>query len=86
MYQIVIVDENAEINVPGARSDHKFRVPRIGERLVVRWKGQTKICEVEDVWTNVNLDQDTPNQGAVQVLVKWSKAIDPQLYIRRFKR
>ncbi len=86
MYQIVIVDENAEVPVPAARSDHQFRVPCIGEHVLVKWHGQTKVCEVEDVWTHVNLDQQQPYQGAVQVLVRWAKGMDPQLYIRRFKR
>lgn len=86
MYQIVIVDENAEVPLPGARSNHQFRVPQIGEHMLVKWKGQTKVCEVEDVWTHVNLDGQQPYQGAVQVLVRWAKGIDPQLYIRRFKR
>ena len=86
MYQIVIVDENAEVPVPDSRSNHRYRVPQIGEHLLVKWRGQTKVCEVEDVWTHLNLDQQQPNQGAVQVLVRWAKGLDPALYIRRFKR
>lgn len=86
MYQIVIVDKSAEVDVPGARSDHTYRVPKVGEHVLVRWQGETKICEVEDVWTNVNLDQEEAYQGAIQVLVRWAKGVDPKLYIRRFKR
>lgn len=86
MYQILIVDQNAEIPISRARSDHRFRVPLTGEHVLVRWQGETKICEVEDVWTHVNCDQKDPHQGAVQVLVRWAKGMDPKLYIRRFKR
>lgn len=86
MYQILIVDKNAEVPIPSARSDHEYRVPNLGEHVLVRWNGQTKVCEVEDVWTHVNLDQKQPDQGAVQVLVRWAKGMDPKLYIRRFKR
>lgn len=86
MYQILIVDKNAEVPVTRAKSNHEYRVPRIGEHVLVRWQGQTKVCEVEDVWTHLNLDQEDPYQGAVQVLVRWAKGMDPQLYIRRFKR
>lgn len=86
MYQILIVDKNAEVSVPRAKSDHHYRVPRIGEHVLVRWQQETKICEVEDVWTNLNLDSDSPYQGAVQVLVRWAKGMDPKLYIRRFAR
>ena len=84
MYQILIVDKNAEVPVPRARRNHEYRVPGIGEHVLVRWQGNTKVCEVEDVWTHVNLDQQEPYQGAVQVLVRWSKGMDPKLYIRRF--
>lgn len=86
MYQILIIDKNAEYNVSRARSDHRFRVPHVGEHVLTRWNGQTRICEVEDVWTNVDLDNDDPYQGAVQVLVRWAKGLDPQLYIRRFRQ
>lgn len=86
MYQILIVDKNAEYAVSRARSNHQFRVPEVGEHILVRWNGNTRICEVEDVWTNVDLDNDDPYQGAVQVLVRWAKGMDPQLYIRRFRQ
>ena len=85
MYQILIVDKNAEYSIHRARSDHRFRVPEVGEHVLVKWQDQTKVCEVEDVWTHVNIDQDDPYQGAVQVLVRWSKGMDPQLYIRKFR-
>lgn len=84
MYRILIIDENADLAVPSARSDHKFRVPKIGEHIVIKWQDKTKVCEVEDVWTHINLDGD-PYQGAVQVVVRWAKGMDPPLYFRRFR-
>lgn len=85
MYQILIVDKNATLPIPGPKGHHHFRVPQIGEHILVKWQDATKVCEVEDVWTHVNLDQQPPYQGAVQVLVRWNKGLDPQLYVRRFK-
>ncbi len=85
MYQILIVDENQEISIPRAKSKHVYRVPNLGEHILVRWKGQTKICEVEDVWTHINLDKDPPYQGAVQILVRWSRGHEPSRYVQRFQ-
>ena len=84
MYQILIIDKNQEISIPRARSNHQFRPPQKGEHVLVRWQGETRVCEVEDVWTHINLDQAEPYQGAVQVLVKWSKGLPPNVYVRRF--
>lgn len=85
MYQILIVDKNESIQVPAATGTHSFRVPGLGEHILVKWQNATKVCEVEDVWTHVNLESESPYQGAVQVLVRWSKGLDPNLYVRRFK-
>lgn len=85
MYRILIVDQSAELPVSSATSNHQYRVPRVGEHVLVKWQGETKVCEVEDVWTHLNLDQNPPYQGAVQVVVRWSKGLDPQLYVRRFR-
>ncbi|TXD35117.1 hypothetical protein FRC96_12085 [Lujinxingia vulgaris] len=86
MYQIVIMDKNAEITVERARSNHTLRVPGKGEHVLVKWSGETRICEVEDVWTHLNLDQDSPYQGAVQVLVRWARGMDPGLYVQSMAR
>ncbi|MEZ4462116.1 MAG: hypothetical protein R3E66_20825 [bacterium] len=85
MYQILLVDKNASLGLPDSKGEHTYRVPQIGEHLLVKWQGDTKVCEVEDVWTHVNLDAETAYQGAVQVLVRWAKGIDPAVYVRRFK-
>lgn len=85
MYQIVLVDKNMEVFVEQSGTKHDYRVPQIGEHVLVRYQGETKVCEVEDVWTHINLDGQQPFQGAVQVLVRWSKGLAPQLYIRRFR-
>lgn len=85
MYRILIVDRGAELPVSPSQSNHEYRVPVKGEHIMVRWEGVTKACEVEDVWTHVNLDNDPPYQGAVQVVVRWMKGLDPALYVRRFK-
>lgn len=84
MYQIVLIDQNNEIPVRQVRQGHQGRVPQKGEQLLVKWQGETRMCEVLDVWTNVILE-GTPQQGAVQVLTRWSTGIDPKLYIRRFR-
>ena len=83
MYRILIIDENTELPVSTAKSNHEYRVPVVGEHVLVKWREQTKVCEVEDVWTHVNLDKNY--QGAVQVLVRWAKGMDPNLYVRRFR-
>lgn len=85
MYQILIVDKNATLTVPNAKGDHLYRAPKIGEHILVKYEDMTKVCEVEDVWTHVNLDNEPAYQGAVQILVRWNKGLDPQLYVRRFK-
>ncbi len=85
MYQILIVDKNASMSIPGATGDHTLHVPKIGEHILVKWNNETKICEVEDVWTHINLESEPPYQGAVQVLVRWSKGLDPAVYVRRFR-
>lgn len=85
MYQILLVDENVTLPLGSSEPKHNYRVPGVGEHLLVRWRGQTKICEVEDVWTHVNLEGEQPFQGAVQVLVRWSHGMDPSLYVRRFR-
>ena len=85
MYQILIVDKNKSLQVPSATGNHLYRVPGIGEHILVKLEGVTKVCEIEDVWTHVNLDNEPAYQGAVQVLVRWSKGMDPSLYVRRFK-
>lgn len=85
MYRIMLIDQSTELPVSTARSNHQYRVPQVGEHILVKWNGDTKVCEVEDVWTHVNLDQDVPYQGAVQVIVRWAKALDPALYVRRFR-
>ena len=85
MYRILIIDENAELPVSTARSNHHYRVPVVGEHVLIKWQERTKVCEVEDVWTHVNLDQNPPYQGAVQVVVRWAKGMDPSLYVRRFR-
>lgn len=85
MYQILLVDENVTLPLGSSEPKHTYRVPGVGEHLLVRWRGQTKICEVEDVWTHVNLEGEQPFQGAVQVLVRWSHGMDPALYVRRFR-
>ncbi len=85
MYQLLIVDKNATIPLHSAEPKHSYRAPQIGEHLVVKWEGQTKICEVVDIWTHVNLDGAQPTQHAVQVLIRWSNGIDPALYARRFR-
>lgn len=84
-YQILIVDQNVTKTLAASSSKHVYRTPSVGEHILVKWQGQTKVCEVEDVWTHVNLDQDPPYQGAVQVLVRWSHGLDPALYVRRFR-
>lgn len=85
MYQILIVDKNASMSIPAATGDHTLHVPKIGEHILVKWNTETKICEVEDVWTHINLESEPPYQGAVQVLVRWSKGLDPAVYVRRFR-
>lgn len=84
-YQLLIVDQNATLTLANSSPKHVYRVPSVGEHILVKWHDQTKICEVEDVWTHVNLDQTPPYQGAVQVLVRWSRGMDPALYIKRFR-
>ncbi len=84
MYRILLIDQNEEIPIPGARSDHQFRVPSKGEHILIKWRGETRVCEVADVWTHINLDQQQPNQGAVQVLVKWSKGLPPAVHVKRY--
>lgn len=84
-YQILLVDQNETIPLGDSEPKHTYRVPAVGEHLLIRWRDETKVCEVEDVWTHINLDQDTPNQGAVQVLVRWSHGLQPELYVRRFR-
>ena len=85
MYQILIVDKNATLTVPHAKGEHTYRPPQMGEHILVKFEETTKVCEVEDIWTHVNLDNDPAYQGAVQILVRWNKGLDPQLYVRRFK-
>lgn len=85
MYRILILDENAELPVSTAKSNHEYRVPVVGEHILLKYKNTTKVCEVEDVWTHVNLDKDPSYQGAVQVVVRWNKGMDPSLYVRRFR-
>ncbi len=85
MYQILIVDKNASLSIPDSKGEHTFRVPTIGEHILVKWNSETKVCEVEDVWTHINLESEPPFQGAVQVLVRWSKGLDPSVYVRRFR-
>ena len=85
MYRILIIDQSQEVSVHNTKADHDYRVPSIGEHVLVKWQNQTKVCEVEDVWTHVNLDQNPPYQGAVQVIVRWAKGLDPALYVRRFR-
>jgi len=85
MYQILIVDKNVCLSVPGAKGDHTFRAPGLHEHVLVKWNGETKVCEVEDVWTHINLESEPPFQGVVQVLVRWSKGLDPSVYVRRFR-
>ena len=85
MYQILIVDKNESLSIPGSKGDHTLRVPGLQEHILVKWNGETKVCEVEDVWTHINLENEPPFQGAIQVLVKWSKGMDPALYARRFR-
>jgi hypothetical protein len=86
MYKILIADHNVTLNIkPGQPDKYPERVPNIGEHLMVRWQGQVKVCEVEDVWTDMVLEQDPPFQGAVQVLVRWGRGLDPALYARRFR-
>lgn len=84
MYQILLVDENEEIPIPKARSNHQFRVPSKGEHILVRWREETRVCEVAEVWTHINLDREQPYQGAVQVLVKWAKGLPPDVHVRRY--
>jgi hypothetical protein len=85
MYQILLVDKNTSVNLPDSKGEHTYRVPNVGEHLLIKFQNETKVCEVEDVWTHINLDVNPPYQGAVQVLVRWSKGLDPALYARRFK-
>lgn len=85
MYQIVLVDQNAEIPINEVRAGHTLHVPAVGEHIMVKWNNETRICEVSDVWTHINLDSSPPQQGAVQVLVRWVTGLDPALYIRRFR-
>ncbi len=85
MYQIVIVDQNAEIPIQGSKNPHLFRAPNVGEHIMVKWQGVTKVCPVDDVWTHVNLESQPPFQGAVQVIVRWSKGMDPGVFIRRYR-
>ena len=84
-YQILLVDQNTTLALEDSSPKHIYRCPSIGEHILIKWQNQTKVCEVEDVWTHINLDQDPPRQGAVQVLVQWSHGIDPALYVRRFR-
>lgn len=84
-YQILLVDQNVTLTLQDSEPKHSYRVPSLGEHILVKWQGQTKVCEVEDVWTHMNLDKDQPYQGAVQVLVRWSHGLDPALYVRRFR-
>jgi|AP45_3_1055517.scaffolds.fasta_scaffold61581_2 hypothetical protein len=84
-YQILLVDQNTTLALEDSSPKHIYRCPSIGEHILIKWQNQTKVCEVEDVWTHINLDQDPPRQGAVQVLVRWSHGIDPALYVRRFR-
>lgn len=85
MYQLLLVDQNVTLTLKTSEPKHSYRVPSIGEHLLVKWKDETKVCQVEDVWTHINLDQESPYQGAVQVLVRWSHGLDPALYVRRFR-
>ena len=85
MYQILVVDKNVSVSLPDSKGEHTYRVPNIGEHILVKYQNETKVCEVEDIWTHVNLDVQPPYQGAVQVLVRWAKGLDPALYARRFK-
>ena len=84
MYQILLIDENEEIAIGRARSNHQFRVPSKDEHILVKWRGETRVCNVEDVWTHINADQDQPYQGAVQVLVKWAKGLPPNVHVKRY--
>lgn len=84
-YQILLVDQNTTLALEDSSPKHIYRCPEVGEHILIKWQDQTKVCEVEDVWTHVNLDQNPPRQGAVQVLVRWSHGIDPALYVRRFR-
>ena len=85
MYRILIIDQGAELPISNTKSNHEYRVPVRGEHIFVKWQSETKVCEVEDVWTHVNLDGNPPYQGAVQVVVRWTRGLDPMLYARRFK-
>ena len=84
-YQILLVDENVTLTLNDSAPKHIYRPPGLGEHILLKWKNQTKVCKVEDVWTHINLDGDAPYQGAVQVLVRWSSGLDPALYVRRFR-
>lgn len=84
-YQVLMVDQNATLTLNSSAPKHVYRVPAVGEHILVKWQNQTKVCEVEDVWTHVNLDQNPPYQGAVQVLVRWGRGMDPALYVKRFR-
>lgn len=84
-YQLLLVDQNVTLNLADSSPKHVYRVPEIGEHILIKWQNQTKVCEVEDVWTHVNLDQTPPFQGAVQVLVRWSRGMEPALYAKRFR-
>ena len=85
MYRILMIDQSVELPVSTPRSNHQYRVPGLGEHVLVKWKGVTRVCEVEDVWTHVNFDNNPPYQGAVQVIVRWAKGMDPALYARKFR-
>lgn len=85
MYQILLVDQSVSLRIQDSMPKHLYRAPGLGEHILVKWKDQTKMCEVEDVWTHINLDNDPPTQGTLQVLVRWSHGMDPALYARRFR-
>lgn len=85
MYQILLVDQNVTLSIQPSEPKHTYHVPAVGEHVLVKHNQETKVCEVEDVWTHINLDQTPAYQGAVQVLVRWSHGLDPAVYIRRFR-
>jgi len=85
MYQILLLDQNVTLPIQSSAPKHTYRAPAVGEHVLVKWNGQTKMCEVDDVWTHINLDNEPPTQGALQVVVRWSHGIAPELYVRRFR-
>lgn len=85
MYRILLIDQQQEIEVRQAKPPHVLRVPNLREHIMIKYQGVTKICEVEDVWTNISLDSQAPIQGAVQVVVRWAKGLDPAVYVRRYR-